>query len=63
MFTPDKDTLLDFQSQRLAGIDDIVGIETFSVLRTQKVEYYNWSLQDGRVPGTPYAPAGGTDGG
>ena len=63
VFTPDKDTLLDFQSQRLAGIDDIVGIETFSVLRTQKVEYYNWSLQDGRVPGTPYAPEGGADGG
>jgi Lrp/AsnC family transcriptional regulator, regulator for asnA, asnC and gidA len=63
VFTPDKDTLLDFQSKRLAGIDHIVGIETFSVLRTQKVEYYNWSLQDGRVPGTPYAPAGGTDAG
>ncbi len=56
VFAPDKDSVLDFLSQRLSGLDDILNIETFSVLRTQKVEYYNWSLQDGRTPGTPYQP-------
>jgi len=54
VFTPDKDSLLDFLSERLEGMDDILNIETFSVLRTQKVEYYNWTLQEGRTPGTPH---------
>jgi Lrp/AsnC family transcriptional regulator, regulator for asnA, asnC and gidA len=44
VFGPDADSLLRFLSQRLSGLDDITHIETFSVLRNQKVEYYNWSL-------------------
>jgi Lrp/AsnC family transcriptional regulator for asnA, asnC and gidA len=51
VFAPDNATLLRFLTERVSGIEDIRAIETFSVLRNQKVDYYNWNLQ---VP-----PAGG----
>lgn len=57
VFAPDNNKLLAFFSQHLSGMDDIIRIETHSVLRTQKVEYYNWSLNDGRPAGAPYQPA------
>jgi Lrp/AsnC family transcriptional regulator, regulator for asnA, asnC and gidA len=45
VFAPDNDSLLRFISERMVTLDDITRIETFSVLRNQKVDYYNWSLQ------------------
>lgn len=45
VFAPDSATLLRFLTERISGIEDIRAIETFSVLRNQKVDYYNWNLQ------------------
>lgn len=44
VFAADTEDVLEFMSKRLAGIDDIVSMESFSVLRNQKVSYYNWNL-------------------
>lgn len=52
VFAPDTDTLLEFLSERIAAIPDIVSLETFSVLRTQKVDYYNWNLRGATVSDT-----------
>ena len=47
VFAPDADSILRFLSQRISGLEDVLQMETFSVLRNQKVEYYNWNLQPG----------------
>jgi Lrp/AsnC family transcriptional regulator, regulator for asnA, asnC and gidA len=52
VFAPDPDSLLEFLSERIAGIPDIVSLETFSVLRTEKVNYYNWNLREDRFSDT-----------
>lgn len=44
VFAADTEDVLEFMSEGLAGIDDIVSMESFSVLRNQKVSYYNWNL-------------------
>jgi DNA-binding Lrp family transcriptional regulator len=51
VFAADTEDVLDFMSEGLAGIDDIVSMESFSVLRNQKVSYYNWNLPV-EAPGT-----------
>ena len=45
VFAPDNATLLRFLTECVSGIEDIRAIETFSVLRNQKVDYYNWNVQ------------------
>ncbi|HJW74909.1 MAG TPA: Lrp/AsnC family transcriptional regulator [Thermoleophilia bacterium] len=44
VFAADTDALLEFLTERIAAIEDVVSVETFSVLRNQKVNYYNWNL-------------------
>ena len=44
VFAPDTDSLLAFLTERVSSLGDILKIETFSVLRNRKVDYYNWSL-------------------
>jgi Lrp/AsnC family transcriptional regulator, regulator for asnA, asnC and gidA len=44
VFAPNLDRLLQVFSERLAGLSDIVRMETFAVARYQRVDYYNWSV-------------------
>lgn len=49
LFATDHATLLDSFSDRLAAVPGIESLETFSVLRNQKVNYYNWNLRGAGV--------------
>lgn len=47
IFAPDSEDYLQHVSERIAKVPDILTLETFSVLRNQKVSYYNWNLRNG----------------